>query len=96
MGSGGTGRLSDYSKKIQSEPDASPGKSGDTSGGDRCTENFTATLEEVARNPYSPTTGLFHPTALRSTVKVAERLVVYVETNNLGYSPAHTIIQRVV
>lgn len=48
MGSTGSGRFSDYSGVI----DKGDGSGGGTSGTDRCTQAFTAILEEVAQCEY--------------------------------------------
>lgn len=85
MGSSGSGRFSDYSseQKISS----GDGSSGGSSGSDRCSEAFTASLEDVGAHEYFVNHGSVPAVGTKLTVLVKGRVMAVAGTESVGSLP---------
>ncbi|QDZ02544.1 hypothetical protein FQ775_20415 [Nitratireductor mangrovi] len=85
MGSGGSGRFSDYSgnKKTGS----GSGAAGGSSGSDKCREAFSASLEDVASHDYYKNHKSSPAVGAKLSVQVKGRVVAVIGSESVGSLP---------
>ncbi|WEQ51037.1 hypothetical protein LV478_10860 [Komagataeibacter oboediens] len=85
MGSSGSGNFSDYSGKQKTE--SGNDSSGGSSGSDKCSEAFTASLEDVASHDFYKNHGAPPPVGTPLTVGIKGRIIAVAGTESVGSIP---------
>lgn len=85
MGSSGSGNFSDYSGTPKTG--AGSGSSGGSSGSDRCSEAFSASLEDVASHDFHVNHGSVPAVGTELTIEVRGRVVAVAGAESVGALP---------
>jgi hypothetical protein len=85
MGSTGSGKFTDYHDEPKTG--SGDGSSGGSSGSDRCSEAFTASLEDVANHEFYVVNGCAPAVGTQLTIEVRGRVVAVQGTESIGSLP---------